>query len=222
MYHLREKYARPALLFEAVSKPPKSAVGPLSSFGAVSHQLASEAWPEREGTSLIPLLQLNLHEVPFLPRVLQGVALLTVFVHPLPTRQQGRSGTSRVVRVYSSLDNLVEIAPPPLRGARNRRLLDLPRLVEDYPHTDDLDEQLSRETRLEFERLYPTRVGVKIGGWPKLSGAKIRWSLEQSHPAEPEYALQVDGFMEHDARIYIGRGTAAGFKNEWFVFCRSI
>lgn len=198
-----EKHAHaqaiPALLFEVSTHPPIHREGPFSYLGSVNRRLPTERWPERDGTPFHPLFQLNLEGVPYLPQTLCGVALLTAFVHPVPSLIGRQGGEALVVRTYSSLARLVEFPSPVVESERTIRVLDLPRLISDVSPSEFEEEEL------RFQ-------GVKVGGYPKLF-----CSPPDPHPAAPHYTLQVNGLSDCDTSQYLERGTAPGFKKEWFL-----
>lgn len=219
MEALRERYARPALQFEIAGAGRYQTRGPHSCFGAVTHQGADEIWPEWQGKKLCPLLQLNLVDLPFLPRLLQDVGFLTLFVHPEHYPEDSPNGTTWLLRTYSSLDGLVPLAAPALDWSVKRQALDVARLVEDYPSFEEVSESLSDQ----FYDQYSTRDGIKVGGWPRLLQSELPWAPHRGHPAKPEYVLQIDSMVELNwswgdvGCAYIARGTAAGHKNDWFI-----
>lgn len=220
---LREKYARPALLFEIAGPGGHATQGPHSCFGEVTHRKPGEDWPEWQGKELCPLLQLNLLDLPYLPRRLQDVAFLTLFVHPEHYPEDSPNGTTWLLRAYDSVDGLVPLTPPTLDWSVKRQALDVARLVEDYPSFEDLGEDLPDQLWDSFHHQYSTRDGIKVGGWPRLLQGTLPWGAHRPHPAGPEYAIQVDSMVELNwswgdvGCAYIARGTTAGHKNDWFI-----
>lgn len=217
---LRDRLMRPALLFQpgAEKKAPRE---PSSLFGRVTHQAPHESWPEHNGVALCPLLQLTLTELPFKPENLSEVAFLTLFVHPTRYPDQDENETTWCLRTYRTTRNLVPCHPPPLDWPVADVTLDHPVLVEDYPCFEDLGEEVEDETWALFSERFPTRDGIKVGGWPRLLKSEIYWAPFNQHPARPEFAFQVDSLPEAgwtwgDAGCaYLGRGTAPGFKKTW-------
>jgi uncharacterized protein YwqG len=63
---------------------------------------------------------------------------------------------------------------------------------------------------------------TKIGGYASNIQSEPWWGYRH-HPAEPSYCLQINsegkvGLMWGDAgTIFLARGTAAGFEDDWFL-----
>ena len=70
--------------------------------------------------------------------------------------------------------------------------------------------------------------GFKIGGWPSLIQSEVFWAPWNRHPANPTYVFQIDSNEKagwswgHNGVGYIGRGTAPGYQDDWFLSWQSL
>jgi hypothetical protein len=222
-----ERFGRPALLFEQ-SDARKQTIQPTSRFGRVTHGLPGEKWPNWEGTTLAPLLQLNLSDCPFRPSSMLDVAFLTLFIHPDRYPEEEENGTAWCLRTYPSCHSLRPLDTPKCHWGVTEIALDHPILVEDYPCFQDLVEDVDDRDWVAISKNHPTRDGIKVGGWPRLLQSEILWAPDKAHPAKPEYAFQVDGLSVADwsggerGCVYLGRGTASGHKHTWCLQWQSL
>ena len=201
-----DQLARTASLMRFLrTQPPEDPS--LSWFGRVRMALPDEDWPDN-GTQLMwPLLQVNCRELPYKPTGLDGVEFLALFVSPGILPSEGAPNGDRwLLRTYTSMTDLVEIAEPELQpyvDPNNRWYpIDPPRaravewtLIEkDYPAHDTLmnlpnSGEISAMVDTDDHRT-PSE-GTKIGGWP---------FAVQSNPWEfqdVEHIIQIDS--HHDA-----------------------
>lgn len=139
---LEQTNERPALSFEPQSGSPKS---PTSWLSNVTLAAPGEGLPEYESVPLLPFLQLDLSDVPFRPKEMREVALLTLFIHPQRPPQENPNGTTWCLRTYRSLHGL-----QPLQATR-----------------DEVGTPLAPPALLTDSKDSP-REGIKVGGWPGL------------------------------------------------------
>jgi hypothetical protein len=195
------------------SRPPDSPTA--SWFGKVLVALPDELWPVWDGRPMIPLCQLNLTEAPYVPENLKEIALLTVFLNNEDLPISTSNGEGWLLRPYSSLSGLASIAQPELRAEGIKPFAIRWELVdEDYPCWDDAAEMdLPPEVDEDFSDLFHNIDATKLGGWPTLIQSEIYWAPHNRHPANPEYAFQINTepkarWQWGDAGVgYFGRGT---------------
>lgn len=204
---LKERFARPALMFEAanqhfVSHPP-------SLFGAVTAALPQEDWPHWQGEPLSALLQLNLNDLPFRPPGLQNVAFVSLFVASPENSEKKENGSSWCLRTYKDIAALEALVDP--RPGSEMVPLGLPHLVEDFPEDHGGDEKIDPVLWRQFKAQYPTRSGIKLGGWPPSPLV----DLLDRHPSNPDFVFQVDFGI--GAWAALGRGTKPGMKDKWVL-----
>lgn len=184
---------------------------PQSMLAGVTHGLPREDWPCRNGDPLVPVVQLNLSDVPYRPPLMRDVAFLTLFVHPDLWSDADAADNDWCLRTYRSTRELVALKLPESQNASTNLE---PVLVEDYPCFEELNKAQDESFSKRLSKAHPTWSGIKIGGWPLENG------LFSDHAAQPNYLIQVDSpHQTHSirGRIYIGRGTAPGKKNEWVL-----
>jgi len=209
---LRDRLMKPALLWGAA--PSNSHCATDSYFGRVDLAAPGDSWPYWEGTPLKPLLQLRLPaELPYRPQALNDVGVLVLFCHPDVLPGDEPNNTCWCLRAYPPGAKLTSLREP---GEKSDYVpLTLPFLTEDYPAHQDVKEELPEE--------FSPKPGLKLGGWPCLVHSEIFWAPFNKHPAKPQYVFQVDSIPEigwwwgDRGCAYVGRGTAPGFKKEWFL-----
>lgn len=212
----QERLMKPALLWEAATSNNRCTTD--SYFGRVDLAAPGESWPYWEGTPLKPLLQLRLPaELPYRPQALTDVGVLALYCHPRVYPEDEPNNTCWCLRVYPPGAKLTRLENP---GDESHHVpLSPPFLSEDYPAYQDVTEEVPDEF---FEEFSP-KPGLKLGGWPSLIQSEIYWAPLNEHPAKPEYVFQVDSIPEigwwwgDRGCAYVGRGTAPGFKKEWFL-----
>jgi hypothetical protein len=164
-------------------RPPKD---PTSSwFGGVNMAAAGESWPTNEGRPMMPLIQIRVDELPYIPPPLSSVALVTVFIGPdeLPASQRTAdgwtwpsNGEGWSLRTYENLDDLVPIEPPdvdfPIKPFPIRWHL----AEGEGPDWDDATQLIDASRFLDaqgdddslFHDRYHNSEQTKVGGWPAL------------------------------------------------------
>jgi hypothetical protein len=91
-------------------RPPEAPDG--SWFGRVRLAMPDEEWPADRGKPMLPLCQLNLTEMPFVPPNLNDVCLITVFISAISLSADAENGDGWQLRAYPSLDGWVQIETP--------------------------------------------------------------------------------------------------------------
>lgn len=156
-------------------RPPEGGIS--SWFGGQFVGVDGEAWPVGEGGLMVPLIQVRTDELPFRPKALEGIALLTVFIGPkkLPLSRPAKNGDGWVIRTYPSIESL----RPLTHGGLVSRVRPFPirwSLAEaEGPHWYAAWELAEPEMR-EFNELpnavevlhqrYKASFSTKVGGWP--------------------------------------------------------
>ena len=115
---------------------------------------------DADGGALVPLLQLYLPGVPYVPEALSGIALLTIFIPEDPLSMREAEGSNWHVREYASLDGLIR-----KEVARKSSIRPFPIRFE--PVERDCPQGLPEEgfDDLDADR-YPSVYAHKLGGWP--------------------------------------------------------
>ena len=199
-------------------RPPDD---PLTSwFGKVKVALPGESWPVSDGTSMIPLAQINLTELPYIPDELSDIQLITVFIDCNSLPIDTPNGEKWALRVYKDLSALVPIEEP---DDLNTWLKAFPMKAsiaeKDYPCWEDVWD-CPEELDDDYYDLFDNVPGFKIGGWPSLIQSGISWAPWNEHPHKPEYVFQIGttqkgNWMLGDNGVgYFGRGTGE-HKDKW-------
>jgi hypothetical protein len=222
---LKASLARPASLIELGEGDAAALDPPASVFGRVNVALPGETWPYFESKPMVPLVQLNLREAPYVPPSLSDVALIAVFFgQSAEPPDSSANGDGWLVRAYPSLDELCRLAAPPeahrgiwtLSGSL-APILPFPLryrlLPADFPDMEDLPPDVDEKIADAWSDAISAAQGSKLGGWPSLIQSEIYWAPWNQHPAEPEFVFQLDMmpeanfFMPDDGTCYFGRGT---------------
>jgi len=166
--------------------------------------------------------QLNLTTAPFVPELLQDIALVTFFVDPEVGLRSETNGSDWHLRAYKSLEGLLALTPPEDAPRLERSFECQWEACEDHPVYDDPDLVTPEgfdATEVDLENVART----KIGGYPSNIQSEQWWALGSDHPAGPAYCLQINseekvGLYWGDAgTVYIARGTTPGHEDEWFL-----
>jgi hypothetical protein len=227
---LQERFGRPATLIE-VGKGPPSPNPAASWFGRVNLRLPHESWPIDAAGPMLPIVQLNLRDAPYVPPSLSDLDVLAVFFGRgvLPTDTP--NGDGWLVRAYPNVGALCTLeesedarrAVSEMSGA-GRPIRPYPIsyriLARDFPDWPDVDIDIPDRISDNWEDHFGAARGCKLGGWPNLLQAEISWAPYNEHPANPEFVLQIDAVPKAnwtclaDTVCYIGRGTG-GARDVW-------
>jgi uncharacterized protein YwqG len=210
----------------ATLKPIKSIKemsDPCSLFGGITHGSGDEDWPFADGKPMLPLFQLDIKELPHIPKQLKPYDFLTVFISHSPvTSFLSNNGEGWLIRTYSDKSSLIPITPPPqLESKIKPCLITWSRSKKDAPDWEDAWEitdvsPINNTTDgidLYYER-YENFDGTKIGGWPSLI------QTELSYPSKA-FVFQIASepeadWMWGDAGIgYFGLSEKGHWMLEW-------
>jgi uncharacterized protein YwqG len=193
-------------------RPPEAPEA--SWFGRVRLAGPDEEWPSHRDKPMLPLCQLNLAEMPFVPPSLHDLSLITVFIStvslPIATKENGDGWR---LRTYASLQGLVEIEAPQHDNVIRPFPIRWELIEADYPSYEDVAFELPEELLDDYRDLFKLHYSSKVGGWPYLIQSEICWAPYNRHPANPEYVFQIASeekahWQWGDAGIgYFGRGT---------------
>ncbi|MEZ6046322.1 MAG: DUF1963 domain-containing protein [Planctomycetaceae bacterium] len=183
--------------------------------------LPDESWPLHEGEPLYFICQLNLTQAPFVPEILQDIAVITFFIKPELGLMSESNGNDWCVRAYKSLDGLEPMPMPEEMPEWERGFECQWKEVEDQPVYDD--PELIVPEGFDADEIELDNVGMtKIGGYASNIQSEPWWGY-RAHPAKPRYCFQIDSeekvnlMWGDNGRIYIARGTTPGTEDEWFL-----
>lgn len=179
-----------------------------------------ESWPTIDDLPLFPLCQINTAELPYLPPILEGIAMVCVWLYPweLKWERGNCNGTGWVLRSYSSLSDLVPTnyfyprykkqEPEPsflwqLFTSQLRHWTHYvpPALIEweladDYPHPAlvenilNEDEHTAYRSMIDKEGIEEVDVS-KVGGWPYLNS----FTPFEKHPFV-DFVFQISSYTK--------------------------
>jgi hypothetical protein len=177
---------------------------------------------------MLGLVQIRVDELPVAIDQLRDVALLALFVGPRVLPVDEPNGVHWCLRSYSTLEQLVDLAPPtPARAddpkarkgehatyrpfpLRWREVADLPTRDSIPPSRRDEWEAATRDAHDACHR------GLKVGGWPVTVQSDVVWREGRDVLDDVEFVLQVDsepkiGFtVGYAGVLYVGRRPTAG------------
>jgi hypothetical protein len=192
-----------------------------SNFGMTALALPGEPWPEFDARPMMFVCQLNLASAPSRPPLLAELTLLTFFVSSLDDPLDREDGSNWILRAYRSLDGLTPLSAPPGAPKIRKGFECLWQELDDHPNYDDpelVPVPGSRRPRSDFDNVIRT----KIGGYASTIQSELWWHLED-HPAAPRFCLQLNSeekpgvIWTGGGTSYIGRGTAPGYENRWYL-----
>ncbi|WMT43292.1 DUF1963 domain-containing protein [Paenibacillus sp. D2_2] len=226
---LKRKIMRQATLLQIGGFRPS---GELTSsiFGKVNVSLPNEEWPSSNNKPMIPLCQINIIQLPYIPVSLKDIEMITLFIDSNDLPDNNPNGQKWCLRAYKYIKDLVPIQSVPYES--NIKVFEMkPTLIEeDYPCWDDFVEELSKENipvTVEINDFYNNHLnnvsGLKVGGWPTTIQSEIYWAPYNQHPVNPQFVFQIDStdkgnwFWGDNGVGYIGRGTTIEGSNEWVI-----
>ncbi len=180
------KIARPVSIAQIGGfRPPED---PLTSWFGRGVCLASETEVSSNGQSLFPLLQVRVSELPEVPKALEGIALLVVYLNPADIPFDKPHGDGWLVREYRTLDGLIPcptgapqgVKPLPIKWIAGKPERPDWEQASELLDLDALDE--SDSARERFDKL-PHHGATKIGGYP----SEIQSLVENAD----DYVLQI-------------------------------
>lgn len=197
---LKQEIARSATAFDVGGFCPLDTLEE-SWIARVSAYKEDELIPlDDEGREMIPLLQLYLPNLPYVPRALEGIQLLTVFMSYEYPDQLEPMGNKWLIREYRSLDEVVQKTLSNKDSILKAFPLK-PRLVTtDYPIWDGGGLTLEQEDRIfemensgEIEGYYEEFEGhsydTKLGGYPSYCQSGI--GVDEGYGEGYEFVFQI-------------------------------
>jgi uncharacterized protein YwqG len=174
---------------------------------------------------MVPLCQINLSELPYVPEKLRDIALITVFIDAEDLPIEAPNGRGWELRTYPSLEGLVETVGPDCEGAIKPFPVRWELIEEDYPCWEDLgaelrEQMLAEGTDEEYLDLFKNVGCSKVGGWPSLIQGEITWGPKNLVPGDMTYTFQINSESKatwiwgDEGTGYFGRGSWFG-KAEW-------
>jgi hypothetical protein len=166
---LRRKLRRASLAQVGGFRPE----GPASSWFGRCMAHPGEGLPEWKGKPMFPLLQIRVNELPFKPKELDGIELLTLFHNQDEHPFDEPHGNGWLIREYRSVAGLVELRPPASPVALKPSPVRWTLIDDDAPGWEDAggvialkpliaDEEANKVFHEEFNRYW----GTKVGGYP--------------------------------------------------------
>lgn len=212
------KIARPVSIAQIGGfRPPED---PLTSWFGRGVCLASEPEVPFNGQPLFPLLQVRVSELPEVPKALEGIALLVVYINASEVPYDKAHGDGWLVREYHSLEGL---APCPTRAPKGLKSLPIKWTAgkPERPDWEQASELLDLEAldesdsaRERFDKL-PHHGATKIGGYP----SEIQSLVDNAD----DYVLQIGS--EEKAHWQWGHGGIATFARDaggtWTFGCQT-
>ena len=218
----KEKLRKPAIAFQVGGfRPPENLLA--SWIGKICVGLPHETWPVSNGKPMLPLVQINLKALEYIPDNLSDIEYLVVFIDAEHLPSDSDNGNHWVIRTYSDCSKLVELQQPNLRFAITPFPLQAKYIDDDFPCYEDCPVELPDELDDAYYDLFQNTEGLKLGGWPTLVQSEIFWAPNNAHPDNPEFVFQIDSCEKANwswgdqGVAYIGRGTKTETKNNWVL-----
>lgn len=170
-----------------------------SLLGKVNICKHDEEWPVHNGISLLPLIQINVSELPFIPDSFKHLKYLAIFiVNEEAIDYYGNNDTNLLVRTY--IDEDINYLPTPAEISINPRIISYETQL-DFPTYEDLaggikENLKSYKDPFGEETTYESIVNDKLLGWPF-------WcqSSELESFKDAEFILQIS---DHDDEWLVG------------------
>ncbi len=152
-----------------------------------------EPWPESRNGVLVPLLQIRVSELPYVPDSLGASALVQVYVNglKLPPDQPAPAGSAWTIKVFKSLDGLSlrstpsgadQLRPFPVRWHLSET--EAPSWDDAWGNDRDHDQFLELEDAVQlFYTRYQNHAYTKIGGWP--------FWIQGARSCEGDFVMQI-------------------------------
>lgn len=179
---------------------------------------------DNDGELMLPLFQLSLNELPFVPDVLKDTKIITIFISKNIPMDLTANGNNWVLREYKNTENIVvKNLKNPESHLRffplSNKLID-----EDYPVWEDLQWDITDEI-LELEEsgtidsyfdIFENTSSHKIGGYPSYCQSGINFGEDF------EFVLQIASDEKANLNI-VDSGNFYLAKNkkteEWIYYC---
>lgn len=159
-------------------------------FGEAGVGLPGETLPDYQGKTMLPLLQVNVTELPYIPSQLEKTKLLIVFLNRDKIPFDKPHGEGWLIREYTSLEQLVplplasepeHIRPFPIKWELSER--DAPgwEMAGSLADMSEIHES-DDASNLFFER-YEGIAGTKMGGYP--------YEIQHGDFGDSEFVFQI-------------------------------
>lgn len=217
---LENQLAKRAIKFQVGGFRPDDSLT-ASWFGKVLVGKKDDTWPLSNGQPMLPICQLNLAAIPNRPDNLKDIAFIAVFVDANQLPNDTPNGVGWELRTYSSLDELHPLEQKQVESHIKPFQLLAETFERDFPKWEDCPVEIPDEFDDDYYDLFPNQDGIKLGGWPTLVQSEIFWAPFNQHPAEPEFAFQIDSVEKANWQwgdngvAYFGRGTKPDTKEVW-------
>jgi len=211
---------RKASIAEIGEFPPP--VDTLSSwFGGQAVMQHDEAVPQYKGKPMFPILQIKISELPYVPKELNGTALLVVWLNQDEVPFDQPNGEGWLIREYTNLEKLRLV--PDLTKPSNLKTLPIkwsisetegPGWEEAWGLVDLHSVNASEEAADEFFTKYTSHHGTKVGGYPT--------QIQHELIGNASYVFQI-GSEKKANWMWVDNGIAYFLKNEsgdWEFECQ--
>lgn len=181
---------------------------------------------DNEGETMLPILQICLYELPYIPDALKDTKVLTVFISKDMPSRLSPSGDDWIIREYTEKDLLVikdlsnpssPIKPFPLKSCL---------IEEDYPvwdsgdiPTEIEDELVEMEDQEEITDYYDYTdcfAGHKIGGYPNYIQSGIDFGDGYEFVLQIASDEKANFNIIDNGNIYLAKNRLTG---DWVFYC---
>jgi len=169
-------------------------------FGSVRLERKGEVWPVHNGAPMWPLCQINLTSAPVVPKALQDLALITIFIRDMDaftpteiidTRKPDPAATW-ALRSYTSLDGLTIPKAPRHGSPLSPRLGEWEDTRADYANHDLAGHVIDTEHNDVYAFDWcATLAQTKMGGWPATVQSEPWWDYKRSDDTW-DYVMQIE------------------------------
>jgi hypothetical protein len=192
----------------------------MSWFGGKFLGLSEEIWPETEHGPMLPLLQVQVLDLPYVPEPLKSIGLFTVFIDSRqpPAKSPLVNDHGWRIRTYANLEELKPLEQPEIARSLRPCPIRWELSSSEGPTWDDAQRLVDARhffnvmhSILLYHERYKVHLGTKVGGWP----GWIQKSL-----VDPEgFVMQIAS--EHKANWNFGdKGKCYLFfkRGEWLLY----
>ncbi|MCC8371737.1 MAG: hypothetical protein LN568_03150 [Rickettsia endosymbiont of Pseudomimeciton antennatum] len=138
-----------------------------SIIGDVNICTKGEGWPTaNNSTLLVPVIQIRISDLPFVPKSVEDIKYITIFIYPEDGISYYDSSTL-CIRVYK--DEALELLKKPEEINASPRLVKFSKII-DFPSREDMPQELEKyldDLYPNIEQMpYQCEVSDKLFGWP--------------------------------------------------------
>lgn len=189
-------------------------------FGKVLVAKEGETWPLWNNNPIPPLVQFNLTEVPFVPERLKPFKMITLFLDEESLYPRQPMGHGWLIRVYESLDGLIEIKQPEITTKIKPFPIkweliegEGPDWEEAWTITDLKEYNIVKESGTFHDR-YHNSEKTKLGGYPALIQSEL--SFNHKHFVFQIGSEEKAGWFWGDTGIgYFGLNDKGEWEFDW-------